>query len=107
MALQAYTIISIDHAHYAMINYIGYHLGIFTFAYSLYMLLKASQFTELLNTKEGRIRQLMLPATSLEKFVSRALGVTVVPTILFIVAILLADVVHFAFFLSSPICRKS
>ena len=98
LALQSYTIISIDHALYGMINYIGYHLGIFTFAYSLYMLLKASQFTELLNTKEGRIRQLMLPATSLEKFVSRALGVTVVPTILFIVAILLADVVHFAFF---------
>lgn len=98
LALQSYTIISIDPAHSGMINYIGYHLGIFTFAYSLYMLLKASQFTELLNTKEGRIRQLMLPATSLEKFVSRALGVTVVPTILFIVAILLADVVHFAFF---------
>jgi hypothetical protein len=98
LALQSYTIISIDPAHSGMISYIGYHLGIFTFAYSLYMLLKASQFTELLKTKEGRIRQLMLPATSLEKFVSRALGVTVVPTILFIVAILLADVVHFAFF---------
>ena len=98
LALRVYSIISIDHAHYGMINYIRYHLGIFTFAYSLYMLLKASQFTELLNTKEGRIRQLMLPATSLEKFISRALGVTVVPTILFIVAILLADVVHFAFF---------
>ena len=98
LALPSYTIISIDPAHSGMISYIGYHLGIFTFAYSLYMLLKASQFTELLNTKEGRIRQLMLPATSLEKFVSRALGVTVVPTILFIVAILLADVVHFAFF---------
>jgi hypothetical protein len=38
----------------------------------------------------------------LEKFISRALGVTVVPTILFIVAILLADVVHFAFFTFFP-----
>ena len=98
MALRTYTIISIDHPHYGMIDYIGYHLGIFAFFYCFYMLIKASQFTELFNTKEGRIRQLMFPATSLEKFISRALGVTVVPTILFMVALLLADVAHFAFF---------
>ena len=96
MVLQAHSILCMTNANPDVKSYIGSHY--FAFFYYCYMVLKATQFTELLNTKEGRIRQLMLPATSLEKFVSRALGVTVVPTILFIVAILLADVVHFAFF---------
>ena len=97
-ALQSSFIVSINNSYLNVEGYIKFHYAIFAFFYSFNMLIKATQFTELLNTKEGRIRQLMLPATSLEKFVSRALGVTVVPTILFIVAILLADVVHFAFF---------
>ena len=96
MVLQAHSILCMTNANPDVKSYIGSHY--FAFFYSCYMVLKATQFTELLNTKEGRIRQLMLPASSLEKFISRALGVTVVPTILFIVAILLADVVHFAFY---------
>ena len=96
MVLQAHSILCMTNANPDVKSYIGSHY--FAFFYSCYMVLKTTQFTELLNTKEGRIRQLMLPASSLEKFISRALGVTVVPTILFIVAILLADVVHFAFY---------
>lgn len=96
MVLQAHSILCMTNANPDVKSYIGSHY--FAFFYYCYMVLKATQFTELLNTKEGRIRQLMLPASSLEKFISRALGVTVVPTILFIVAILLADVVHFAFY---------
>ena len=98
MVLQAHSILCMTNANPDVKSYIGSHYAIFAFFYYCYMVLKATQFTELLNTKEGRIRQLMLPASSLEKFISRALGVTVVPTILFIVAILLADVVHFAFY---------
>ena len=98
MVLQAHSILCMTNANPDVKSYIGSHYAIFAFFYSCYMVLKATQFTELLNTKEGRIRQLMFPASSLEKFISRALGVTVVPTILFIVAILLADVVHFAFY---------
>jgi hypothetical protein len=97
-ALQSSFIVSINNSYLNVEGYIKFHYAIFAFFYSFYMLIKATQFTELLNTKEGRIRQLMFPASSLEKFISRALGVTVVPTILFIVAILLADVVHFAFY---------
>ena len=96
MVLQAHSILCMTNANPDVKSYIGSHY--FAFFYSCYMVLKTTQFTELLNTKEGRIRQLMLPASSLEKFISRALGVTVVPTILFFVAILLADVVHFAFY---------
>ena len=99
MALYTYShLLSFANPYTNVDAYIRYQCYILAFAYSFYMLIKASQFTELLNTKEGRIRQLMFPATSLEKFISRALGVTVVPTILCIVAVLLADVVHFAFF---------
>ena len=102
MALQSSFIVSINNSYLNVEGYIKFHYVAFAFFYSFYMLIKASKFTELLYTKEGRIRQLMLPATSLEKFISRALGITVVPTILFIVAILLADVVHFAFFTFFP-----
>jgi hypothetical protein len=98
MVLQAHSILCMTNANPDVKSYIGSHYAIFAFFYYCYMVLKATQFTELLNTKECRIRQLMFPASSLEKFISRALGVTVVPTILFIVAILLADVVHFAFY---------
>ena len=41
MALRTYTIISIDHAHYGMINYIRYQCIIFALVYSFYMLVKA------------------------------------------------------------------
>ena len=99
MALYTYShLLSFENPHANVDAYIRYQYYVFAFAYSFYMLIKASRFTELLYTKEGRIRQLMFPATSLEKFISRTLGVTVVPTILCIVAVLLADVVHFAFF---------
>ena len=102
MAFRAPFIVSINNSYPNVDGYIKFHYVIFFFFYYCYMVLKATQFTELLNTKECRIRQLMFPASSLEKFISRALGVTVVPTILFIVAILLADVVHFAFFTFFP-----
>lgn len=99
MALYSYShLLNDDVLDIGVKDYIRFQIVIFAFFYCLYMLIKASQFTELLNTKEGRIRQLMLPATSLEKFISRALGVTIVPTILFMVALPLADMAHFAFF---------
>lgn len=79
-------------------RYVDFHFTVFAFLYVFYVLIKASQFMEPLYTKEARIRYLMLPATSLEKFISRVLGVTVVPTVIFVVAVLLADVVHFAIY---------
>ena len=79
-------------------RYVDFHFTVFAYLYVFYMLIKASQFMEPLYTKEARIRYLMLPATSLEKFISFVLGVTVVPTVIFVVAVLLADVVHFAIY---------
>ena len=50
-----------------------------------------------MRTKEARIAYLMLPATSLEKFVSRVLYATVGVFVMILGASLLAEIVHWAF----------
>lgn len=99
MGMRTYNILTISNSDIADVeSYIKFHVTIFTFFYAFYLLIKAAQFMEPLYTKEARIRYLMLPATSLEKFISRALGVTLIPTVIFVAAILLADVVRFAIY---------
>ena len=57
----------------------------------------ASYIMETMNTQQKRISFLMLPATSLEKFVVRGLYVTIGFLVLSIVALLLAEATRFLF----------
>lgn len=58
----------------------------------------ASFVMETMDTQEKRIAYLMLPATSLEKFISRVLYVTVGFAGLVVIALLLAEATRFLFF---------
>lgn len=78
-------------------TYIDFHAAMISTFYTFMLLGQASQFMIHMRTKEARISNLMLPATSLEKFISRALFVTLGIMIMFIVASFLADVIHLAF----------
>lgn len=57
----------------------------------------ASSIMENMDTQQNRISFLMLPATSLEKFITRALYVTLGFALTLIVALLLAEVTRFLF----------
>ena len=57
----------------------------------------ASSIMETMKTQEKRISYLMLPATMLEKFVSRALFVTIGFTMMMVVALLVAEVTRYLF----------
>ena len=57
----------------------------------------ASHSMKNMKTKENRLAYLMLPATSLEKFMARILYVTIGVLVMVFVGSLLADIVHFAF----------
>ena len=59
--------------------------------------ISASRIMEVMNAQQNRISLLMLPATSLEKFVTRALYVTVGFVLILILALLLAEVTRFLF----------
>ena len=72
----------------------GYTVGfvmIISFALDYF----ASQIMRNMRTKEQRLSYLMLPATSLEKFVSRALYVTLGIFMMLLLASLLSEVVHY------------
>ena len=57
----------------------------------------ASGIMENMDTQQNRISFLMLPATSLEKFITRALYVTIGFTLTMIIALLLAEATRFLF----------
>ena len=57
----------------------------------------ASYIMETMNTQQKRISFLMLPATSLEKFISRALYVTLGFFLMLVVSLLLAEATRFLF----------
>ena len=57
----------------------------------------ASSIMENMDTQQNRISFLMLPATSLEKFITRALYVTIGFTLTMIIALLLAEATRFLF----------
>ncbi|MBR5205480.1 MAG: hypothetical protein IKW32_09800 [Bacteroidaceae bacterium] len=83
-----------------MDDFIGYSSIIFsTFTYLLLIgsAYSASQIMETMNTQQKRLSYLMLPATSLEKFVVRALYVTVGFVVMATLALLLAEASRFLF----------
>ena len=57
----------------------------------------ASSIMENMDTQQNRISFLMLPATSMEKFITRALYVTIGFTLTIIIALLLAEATRFLF----------
>lgn len=72
----------------------GYTVGfVMVIYFALYYF--ASQIMRNMRTKEQRLSYLMLPATSLEKFVSRALYVTLGIFLMMLLASLLSEVVHY------------
>ena len=71
--------------------------GAFAGISSFLLVYSASEIMKNMRTKEQRFSYLMLPATPLEKFVSRALYVTVGMFVMILLASLLAEVVRWAF----------
>ena len=73
------------------------HWSVFAFIAISLLFYFAAHTMNNMKTRESRLAYLMLPATSLEKFVARALYVTIGVVVCVFVASLLADVAHFAF----------
>ena len=78
-------------------GFINDHAGAFASITSFLLVYFASETMKNMRTKEQRFSYLMLPATSLEKFVSRALYVTVGMFVMILLASLLAEVIRWAF----------
>lgn len=77
--------------------YVSHHTAAFAGVTSFLLVYFASETMRNMRTKEQRLSYLMLPATKLEKFVSRALYVTVGMFSMILLASLLAEAVHWAF----------
>lgn len=80
-----------------IIHYINPHTASFVSITSFLLFYFASETMRNMRTKENRLSYLMLPATMLEKFVARALYVTIGVLVMVAVASLLAEAVHWAF----------
>ena len=78
-------------------QYVNPHTASFAFITSFSLFYFATEMMRNMRTKENRLSYLMLPASMLEKFVSRALYVTVGTMLMVFVASLLAEAVHWAF----------
>ena len=78
-------------------RYINSHTSAICGISIFYFIYAASEMMRNLRTKESRLSYLMLPATSLEKFVSRATLVTVGVALMIFAALLVAEVMHWLF----------
>jgi len=78
-------------------NYTQLHADFFIGIYSIAMLASASMMMKHMHTKESRIAYLMLPASALEKFISRTVYSTLWTTAILVLASLLAEAAHFVF----------
>ena len=78
-------------------QYVNPHTASFAFITSFSLFYFATEMMRNMRTKENRLSYLMLPASMLEKFVSRALYVTVGTMLMVFVASLLAEAVHWVF----------
>ena len=80
-----------------VIHYINPHMVSFVGVTSFLFFYFAAEIMRNMRTKESRLSYLMLPATLLEKFVSRALYVIIGVFLMVVTASLLAEAVHWAF----------
>ena len=78
-------------------RYISHHTGAFSVITSCLLFYFASDSMRNMRNKEQRLAYLMLPATKLEKFISRGLYVTLGMFVMILLASLLAEAVHWAF----------
>ena len=80
-----------------VIHYINPHTASFVGVTLFLFFYFAAEIMRNMRTKEARLSYLMLPATLLEKFVSRALYVIIGVFVMVVTASLLAEAVHWAF----------
>lgn len=82
---------------YLEASYFKSHSGYFAFIAAVLLIYFAAQTMRNMKNKESRLAYLMLPATSLEKFVARVLYATAGVIGMIIAASSLAEVTHFVF----------
>lgn len=80
---------------YSFERFCGNMLGIIGMVVSVAMIYYASRIMKCMDNKEKRISYLLLPATELEKFFSRALFVTVGTALMILVALLALELTHY------------
>lgn len=80
---------------YSFERFCGNMLGIISIVVSVAMIFYASRIMKCMDNKEKRISYLLLPATNLEKFFSRALFVTVGTVLMILVALLALELTHY------------
>ena len=80
---------------YSFERFCGNMLGIISMVVSVAMIYYASRIMKCMDNKEKRISYLLLPATNLEKFFSRALFVTVGTVLMILVAFLALELTHY------------
>lgn len=80
---------------YSFERFCGNMLGIIGMVVSVAMIYYASRIMKCMDNKEKRISYLLLPATKLEKFFSRALLVTVGTALMILVALLALELTHY------------
>lgn len=80
---------------YSFERFCGNMLGIISMVVSVAMIYYASRIMKCMDNKEKRISYLLLPATKLEKFFSRALFVTVGTVLMILVALLALELTHY------------
>lgn len=80
---------------YSFGRFCGNMLGIIGMVVSVAMIYYASRIMKCMDNKEKRISYLLLPATKLEKFFSRALFVTVGTALMILVALLALELTHY------------
>ena len=80
---------------YSFERFCGNMLGIISMVVSVAMIFYASRIMKCMDNKEKRISYLLLPATNLEKFFSRALFVTVGTVLMILVALLALELTHY------------
>ena len=94
-------------AYQTVDRYVSHHTAAFAGIIAFLLFYFASETMRNMRTKEQRLSYLMLPATKLEKFVSRALYVTVGMFVMILLASLLRRRCIGLSCLSSIICRIS
>lgn len=80
---------------YSFGRFCGNMLGIIGMVVSVAMIYYASRIMKCMDNKKKRISYLLLPATKLEKFFSRALFVTVGTALMILVALLALELTHY------------
>lgn len=80
---------------YSFHRFCGNMLGVIGMVVSFAMIFYASRIMKCMDSKEKRISYLLLPATKLEKFFSRAVLVTVGTLLMVLVALLALELTHY------------